>query len=369
MSDTKTKNVPTSALRSNVGPFVLGHNKCLNDEVASTAPFRMVARSGDPIDHWFFGPCVHDLSGMRLAREKVAIDYVHDENQIIGFANHFDVSNGDLEVSGTLTKFKSSDRATEIIHKARAGVPYEASINFGGDGIVIEQFDDDETVEVNGRSITGPLTVFRSWPLRGIAVCPYGADSNTSTEFSSDSPTLEVTIMSKKDKSATAEQLAGYNETIEDANKQTDLDEAGAVDSNSDDEKVVEGSPPVETPTVTESQPEPQPEPQPDLVSAATTEKQLAKQSPADRTGREYLDRFGDIGGVWFAEGRNWDESLELHEKALLEEIKQLKSRNATREQDGETEPVQFNSADQSEQTKRGGLAGRIRIAGRNYTN
>jgi len=61
----------------------------------------------------------------------------------------------------------------------REGVPYEASINFGGDGIKIQELGDGETTEVNGARFDGPGIVVREWPLRGVAICPYGADMNT----------------------------------------------------------------------------------------------------------------------------------------------------------------------------------------------
>jgi hypothetical protein len=36
---------------------------------------------------------------------------------------------------------------------------------------------------VNGFQFAGPGIVIREWPLRGVAVCPYGADMNTRSEL------------------------------------------------------------------------------------------------------------------------------------------------------------------------------------------
>src|SRR5690606_36622863 len=121
---------------------------------------------------------------MRLSKQRVPIDYCHDDREVIGYANKFDSESGDLVVSGALTPWKENDRAAEIVHKQKAGVPYEASINFGGDGIVLERVSENMAVDVNGYKFAGPGVVVREWPLRGIAVCPYGADQNTSTTFS-----------------------------------------------------------------------------------------------------------------------------------------------------------------------------------------
>jgi hypothetical protein len=61
----------------------------------------------------------------------------------------------------------------------KQGVPYEASIFFGGDGIKIEEVGEGKMQTVNGRQFDGPGVIIREWPLRGVAICPYGADQNT----------------------------------------------------------------------------------------------------------------------------------------------------------------------------------------------
>jgi hypothetical protein len=112
--------IPAGACTLVVGAFELGDN----GEDAKTAPIKMVARSGKPIEHWYWGNVVHDLAGMHLHKSRIPIDYVHDSKEIIGYLNHFDTESGDLVTSGALVPFKKNDRATEIIHKDRAGVPY-----------------------------------------------------------------------------------------------------------------------------------------------------------------------------------------------------------------------------------------------------
>jgi hypothetical protein len=167
--------IPAGACVLTVGEFELGDNGAN----AKTAPVRLVARSGKAIEHWFWGRVVHDLAGMHLHKSRVPIDYVHDAKEIVGYLNKFDATSGDLVTSGALVPFKDSDRATEIVHKMKAGVPYEASINFGGDGIKVEEVADGMVAQVNGYQFDGPGIIVREWPLRGVAICPYGADANT----------------------------------------------------------------------------------------------------------------------------------------------------------------------------------------------
>ena len=313
------RNVPASALRCAIGSIELGDN----GEDAKSAPFRMVARTGDAIDHWFWGKVVHDLSGMRRHKDRLPIDYAHDDREVIGYANRFESDSGDLVVQGALVPYKDNDRASEIVYKSKQGVPYEASINFGGDGIVVEEYEPGRDVTVNGRQFSGPVTVIRQWPLRGIAVCPYGADANTSTNFEQ-SEHCEVTVMSKE-------------ELTQEVEEQPVEAEAAAVEA-SDVQDTEEASAAVESEEVSEEATEP----------------------VVELTGQDYLDRFGDKGGVWFAQGKSWDECLEMHEQSLVDRISELESRLAAFQQ-GEKEPVEFISEPQT----RGGLAGRVRILGK----
>ena len=199
-------HIPAAACTLVVGEFELGDN----GEGAKTAPVRLVARSGKAIEHWFWGRIVHDLAGMRVHKPRLPIDYVHDSKEIVGYLNRFDIESGDLITSGALVPFKDSDRATEIVHKSRAGVPYEASINFGGDGIKVEDVPEGFIAQVNGFAFEGPGVIVREWPLRGVAICPYGADMNTesavlsggkqyaATVFRSPETATEETEMSKE---------------------------------------------------------------------------------------------------------------------------------------------------------------------------
>jgi len=185
MSDERTsaRSIPAEACRMQVGEFALGDN----GEDAKTAPVRLVARSGKPIEHWFWGRVVHDLAGMQMHKSRLTIDYAHDDKEIVGYLNKFETEDGDLVASGALVPFKDNDRATEIVHKSKAGVPYEASINFGGEGIKIQELGAGELAQVNGYEFEGPGMVIREWPLRGVAICPYGADMNTDSTVLADS--------------------------------------------------------------------------------------------------------------------------------------------------------------------------------------
>lgn len=181
--------IPSAACRLAGGEVEIGDN----GDNAKTAPIRLKARSGQPIEHWYWGKVVHDLAGMRLSKPRLTVDYAHNDNEVLGYLNHFNTESGDLITSGALTPFRDDDRASEVLYKMRQGVPYEASIFFGGDGIKIEEIGDGMMTQVNGRQFDGPGIVIREWPLRGVAICPYGADQNTESAAMSSGETYTAT--------------------------------------------------------------------------------------------------------------------------------------------------------------------------------
>jgi hypothetical protein len=171
------RSLPHAALRFKIGGFTLGDYASQGDVV----PIRLVARAGAAIDHPYWGRVVHDFAGMRH-KARIAVDYAHNESEVIGYVDTFDARSGDLELGGALVPFAAGDRASEIIHKIAAGIPYEASIDFR-DEIVVDELLGGQTRRVNGLDVQGPATVISGWTLRGVAVCPYGADKNTSTKL------------------------------------------------------------------------------------------------------------------------------------------------------------------------------------------
>ena len=181
--------IPSAACQFAGGEVAIGDN----GEKAKTAPVKIKARSGQPLEHWFWGRVVHDLAGMRLNKSRLPIDYAHNDSEVLGYLNHFDSESGDLLASGALIPFSENDRASEVLFKMREGVPYEASIFFGGDGIKVQEIAEGEVSPVNGYDFAGPGVIIREWPLRGVAICPYGADANTESAAMSKGPSFAAT--------------------------------------------------------------------------------------------------------------------------------------------------------------------------------
>jgi hypothetical protein len=298
--------IPAGACTLVVGEFELGDN----GEGAKSAPVRLVARSGKAIEHWYWGNVVHDLAGMRLHKSRLPIDYVHDSKEIIGYLNRFDTSSGDLVTTGALVPYKDGDRATEILHKMKAGVPYEASINFGGDGIKVEEVFAGQTVEVNGAQFVGPGVIVREFPLRGVAICPYGADANTSSNALSESKTYTAAVVTPAPEAPTKETVMSNDAPVEVAAQAETPAAAEPVKNETNLE-----SAPVEAPAV-----EATPEVPAQAVEAAqpegSGETEVKPELPAELSRAEFLkivDEFGaevaaqtvrDGGGYHAAQAR-----------------------------------------------------------------
>ena len=177
MNEKDFSKVPATACILSGGEVSFANGQ--PSDKSKTSPVRLTARSGKPIDHPYWGRIVHDLSGMRMHKPRLPIDYAHNDSEVLGYVNHPDIASGDLILAGALIPFSEGDRASEVLHKMREGVPYEASIFFGGDGIKVEEVGDGMVAQVNGYAFNGPGIIVREWPLRGVAICPYGADMNT----------------------------------------------------------------------------------------------------------------------------------------------------------------------------------------------
>lgn len=304
------KRVPTNALKcSSLVELELGDN----GDNAKTAPVKMLARTSQPITHWYWGKLVHDMSGMKLVKDRIAIDYCHSSSEVLGYVNKHEVQDDGLHLSGAIIPFKEKDRASEVIHKAKLGVPYEASIDFNGEGIVVEEVPVGYSAEVNGYQFEGPGTIIREWPLRGVAICPRGVDMNTSTQFSENSEEIEISLLEQK--------------------------EPQGVKAMSDEVEKKEPAPAVENPEAEAEKDKP-------AVEAPEQDKEVEKQEPAPEEANQEEKQFSastlkelssKFGADIAIEAIEHEDPFKFAAEKRIEqlesensELKQLKSSGAT---------------------------------------
>ena len=335
-SETK-RSVPAAAMRFSLGVFEFGDVQT-DSAGKKTIPVTLLARSGKPIQHWYWGSVVHDFAGMKRHKDELPIDYCHDSREVLGFLDKFDTSSGDLKTSGALVPFDEKDRANEIAFKSKNKVPYEASINFSGGPLRLEELEVGTSATVNGNVVNGPALVIREWPLRGVAICLYGADMGTSTEFSAGGngndkrESIEVTLFSNRGNSMPAANTPEGK--ITETNKQQLQQQPPAGDAK-----------PGETPT-----------PAADPTKLGESAKPGETPAPATATpkpGQEYIDAFGADGALWFHQGKPFAAcvtefcgsqktrigELEAQVKQLQQQIKDMPAGNEAASFQSEKKP------------------------------
>ena len=330
MDDVRT--IQRSALQFAVGPCEFGTTS--GSATEGDIPVRMVARSPKPVFHKDFpgGPVVHDFSGMRKPDSRIPLDYAHDTREVIGFADRFESGPDGLEVGGTLIPFRDGDRASEIKFKSDKGVPYQSSIFF--DDATAEIIDRNESAEVNGQRIVGPATIIRQWTLRGVAICPYGVDKNTPVRLSVDGETT-ITLFHKEP--AMADPVAPVEVPAEAVVELPKVEETFSLKPAVEGELAADGkrkcaacgefSMPEDGKCGKCGKP-------------VDTEDDSSEEEPDSkfgitRTGKDYLDAFGDKGARWFIEGKTWDEAQSTYVGELKSELSAAQAKLAAA-------PVQF---------------------------
>lgn len=323
--------VPLKASRLMFPAEVQFLEKQVSGKVQSVS-ISLVARTDSVVDTWM-GNFVHDLKGM-FHKDVVPLDWRHDGDELIGFLDTFQVSNNEIRCSGQVVSVEPGDRAAREIAKARAGIPYEASIFFGGQGIEVEEIPAEKEVIVNGKPFSGPGLVFRKWPMRGVALCPYGKDNDTSVTFKMEAaekllPALVSTFIGEKTMSKDKESADAAAETQKALEaKKIALEKKEAeqlAELEREEEKKVAAK----------------------IEAAAST----APTSPDGLSGADFIKAFGQNGAVWFAEGKTFTEATLLYTAELESRVNRLEKKLAAIKKDsGGDEALNFGDDDEEEQ-------------------
>jgi hypothetical protein len=297
-------------------------------------PIRVVARTAKPVEHPCWGRIVHDLAGMRV-KPTIPLDYVHDAREVIGYLDSFERDNTrGLVCAGALVPF-GEDRAAEVAHKGQRGVPYQASIYFGGPGVKIQEIGVGEKAEVNGYSLDGPAVIVRKWPLSGVAICPHGADRGTVVRFSDDQDGEVEFLLERRNGMAKAKEPV---EPIE----PEELATAEPIAA-----EVALQAPPIAQSAI--------PATLAAEIPAAPAVPAAQPQAAIAAPGQRFLDAFGEKGGVWFAQGKTWEEAYALYLVDLKAQVAAKEQENAALKAKlaaltpGEPAPVSATPAEDAE--------------------
>jgi hypothetical protein len=235
----------------------------------------VLARTGKPVYHWYWGWIVHDMAGMQ-SKDRIAFDYRHDPDEPIGYADSISATT-ELNLSGELISRSPEDEAAKIMDLGPAGVPYEASIQFNPMNLILEYLPGGMSTDVNGETIEGPMTIAREWELMRCAICLTGVDSGSQTNFQGSAAAGTQFELNWRN---------GMTKTPD--TKPTDTKEADTGKQSADT-----GS--KETPT-----------------NPADQRAQFEQQLKSELS--RYVTKFGaEDGTKYFTEGVKWEQALEAH--------------------------------------------------------
>ena len=313
----RTRQVPASAFHF-AGEVQFGQFAAPveGEKTPEGKPVHIVLRSGQPVEHPYWGKCVHDFAGMQSHKDTYPLDYCHDPDEVIGHFSNLDTSQGQLEADGQVVPFKDGDRASEILHRQASGTPYEASVFFDPRTAKVQYLDEDEVDQVNGQQVEGPCTIFRQWDLRGGALCPQGADKLAHAEFSQSDLLYSIDCEGTMSVEHPANPAAAARAAAAPAPAPAASNAAGA------------------------------------LAASAV----VSSDAPPDRAseGKRFLEAFGDKGGLWFAQGLSFEDSQAKFTAELRTENETLRKQLSGKQlaaggdaQFGEAKPLSFEPAEQ----------------------
>ena len=135
--------------------------------------FAGLAYSGEVIgNHWAWGALVIDLDSLILPDACPCL-MNHDRDDPVGVCT-LSVQGGALLAAGKLLNY---GKGRDVADAADQGFPWQLSI-YAEPGLT-EEVQPGTAVAINGRSFTGPLTVFRQSRIRELSLTPTGYDHRT----------------------------------------------------------------------------------------------------------------------------------------------------------------------------------------------
>ena len=183
--------------------------------------FSGIAYSGEVItDHWYWKQVIFDLDSMQI-KGRIPALLEHSSRQRAGAieTHAIDHASG-LTVTGTLL---SNEFGTQVAVDSDDGFPWQMSVRIEPSSI--DEIQAGHTVQVNGKLLHGPITVFRGGRIREVSFCALGADDNTNAVAASHSPKnfnqpedTDVTELEKAQEEIAALKLK--NTELETQNKQ-----------------------------------------------------------------------------------------------------------------------------------------------------
>lgn len=173
-----------------------------------------VAYSGDLLTgHWYWAAVIFDLAGIERPSARLPLLLEHDRGKRVGHTG-LDIGADALRLSDAV--LLDTERGREIADEADQGFPWQMSVHI--EPLRIEELQQGASTTVNGRSITGPATIFRASRIREVSLTPTGVDPNTGAAvFSSRGAAMPPEVTPAADVAALTAQLAAAEARAQEA--------------------------------------------------------------------------------------------------------------------------------------------------------
>lgn len=154
--------------------------------------FSMVALTGKPLAHWYFGTLAIDLAGVRM-KQRLPVLKDHNTEERLGYTTAMRNEPGrGIVAEGRL--LQRSPAAQQVLADSADGFPWQASTYLQASKM--QRLAEGQSDQVNGYKVDGPATIFRESTLREVTFTALGVDDDTSaTPLSATGADDEVAVL------------------------------------------------------------------------------------------------------------------------------------------------------------------------------
>lgn len=154
--------------------------------------FSMVALTGKPLAHWYFGTLAIDLAGVRM-KQRLPVLKDHNTEERLGYTTAMRNEPGrGIVAEGRL--LQRSPAAQQVLADSADGFPWQASTYLQASKM--QRLAEGQSDQVNGYTVDGPATIFRESTLREVTFTALGVDDDTSaTPLSATGADDEVAVL------------------------------------------------------------------------------------------------------------------------------------------------------------------------------
>lgn len=221
---TATRKYPSAALRFQAAaPTVERAPEPAAGEARQNAKVRGVANSG-AVMPGFFGPVVIDLQSAQIQR-RAQVPILFDHCNPIGFATSLQITPAGLEYEGEIIDAPTNEAGRRVVEFAQGGMQWQMSCM--AIPTTVETVPPGTQVVVNGRTLVGPVEIFRAAEIRELTITPTGRDDQTHAQVfnaAAEGVVVPVTRFDMADEKPkgddTSEADGGAPQTVEDLKKQ-----------------------------------------------------------------------------------------------------------------------------------------------------